>query len=79
MSREREREKERDVGILCGKIHSDVALEAWTQRGGCVYERGREKEGRSKKKEGGWVEMSRNPKFCNLISNMGNINANTKQ
>ena len=27
-----ERVRERDVGIICVKIHDDLALEAWTQR-----------------------------------------------
>ena len=31
--RARERERERDVGIICVKIYDDLALEAWTQRG----------------------------------------------
>ena len=38
-SLQRERERERDVGIICVITYDDLALEAWTQRGE------REKEG----------------------------------
>ena len=47
-SRQQQRERERDVGIICVKIYDDLSLEAWTQSEPEKRERERKREGRRK-------------------------------